>query len=92
MHNGSRVPVTPETTEAHRAALEAAVKAGPLPAAPTGPVLVEFEPRALAWLIDHGVRGARAKAQQKIRIDMTVEDAAALARFLMRAALAGVGV
>lgn len=87
------MPVTSQSAELHRDALAHRVASGVrLPEAPTSPVLETFDPRALAVLLDMAVHHGRGRGQEKVRVDMTNEDAAKLAQFLRRAALAGVGV
>jgi hypothetical protein len=86
IHDGARVPVTPETTERHRAALGARLAQGPLPDAPNGQVLAEFAPEELGLLLEQ----AAQQGHEKIQIAMAREDAVRFAAFLRRAYLAGV--
>lgn len=86
IHHGPRVPVTPQTAEHHRAALADRLRRGPLPDAPTGPVVEVFAPYELAMVLEQ----AAHQGHPKVRLDMTAEDAAKLAQYLRRAVLAGV--
>lgn len=85
LHFGPRVPVTPETTERHRAALTARLREGPLADAPQGPVLEFFQAEEMATVLE----AAANQGFEKVRIDMTREDAVRMAAFLRRGVLLG---
>lgn len=56
---------------------------------PDGPRLEAFEATRMAEALEREVNRAQAHGLQKIRIDLTFDDASHLAAFMRRAALAG---
>ena len=61
--------------------LEMALK--PVGTPDPGSHIERFDPNVLAYVISHEVYKARQMKLTKLRIDVTLEDAMALARFLM---------
>lgn len=62
---------------------------GALPPAPDGPYLEAFNAFDLAQAIEHEINRAQSQGNQKIRIDLTFDDAQKLASTLRRAVLLG---
>lgn len=57
---------------------------GCLPSAPDGPIVAEFNPKALAKAIEQEVKRCHDYGWPKITLHMDVSDAAKLAHFLRR--------
>lgn len=75
----------------HKAALQRQLvrDGGYLPPAPDGPVLPCFNALELAQALEWEIQRAQGQGLRKIRLDMTLQDAADMAAFMRRAAFTG---
>lgn len=62
---------------------------GRLAPVPDGPIIGRFDPLELAQAIEHEIARSHEVGHTKIKVDMTLDDAARLARFLRRGSLLG---